>query len=137
MGNVPELSEQWLAEARAGNAPILEVSVSELDGQTRVIATGYESCRSQSVTHADGTIQDWTERVLLIHSPNYEQQQQRGLDSRLQTATTELMALTPPTGRGKRQIHELEVLQQKAQAILKSHRAEGLLAYNTRIPSRH
>jgi len=36
---------------------------------------------------------------------------------------------TPPAGRGKRQIRELEVLQHKAQTILKSHRVEGLLAY--------
>lgn len=129
VGNVPELSEQWLAEARAENAPLLQVSVSDPNGQQRVIASGYESCRRQSVTDADGTIQEWLERVLLIHSPNYEQQQQRGLDQRLQTATTKLQALTPFTGRGKRQIQELEVLQHKAQAILNSHRVEGLLAY--------
>ena len=94
--------------------------------QQRVVASGYESSRRQSVTHADGTIQEWLERVLLIHSPSYEQQQQRGLDQRLQTATTKLQALTPSTGRGKRQIQELEVLQRKAQAILNSHRVEGL-----------
>jgi len=128
VGNVPELSEQWIAEARAGNAPIVEVSQGEPDGQLRVIASGYECSRLQSMAQTDGTMLEWTERLLLIHSPAYEQQQQRGLAQRLSTATAKLKALTPPTGRGKRQIRELEVLQQKAQAILKSHRVENLLA---------
>jgi transposase len=81
------------------------------------------------VTQADEIKIEWTERLLLIHSPVYAQQQ-RGLEQRLQTSTAKLKALTPPTGRGKRQIRELETLQQKAQAILKSHRVEGLLAYS-------
>jgi len=121
VGKVPELSEQWIAEAHSGNAPILEVSVNEPDGQPRVVATGYECSELMSVVQTDGTMLAWTERLLLIHSPAYEQQQQRGLEQRLATATAKLKALSPPTGRGKRQIRELEVLQQKAQTILKSH----------------
>jgi len=50
----------------------------------------------------------------------------RGLEQRLSIATAKLKALTPPAGRGK-QIRELEVLQHKAQTILKSHRVEGLV----------
>jgi len=53
----------------------------------------------------------------------------RGLEQRLSIATAKLKALHTPAGRGKRQIRELEVLQHKAQTILKSHRVEGLLAY--------
>lgn len=121
VGKVPELSEQWIAEAHSRNAPILEVPVNEPDGQRRVIATGYECSQLMSVAQTNGTMLAWIERLLLIHSPAYEQQQQRGLEQRLSTATTKLKALTPPTGRGKRQIRELEVLQQKAQMILKSH----------------
>lgn len=129
VGNVPELLHQWITEAGTDKTPPLEVCVREQDGQTRVIATGYEQSHLQSITHADGTKTEWTERLLLIHSPAYEQQQQRGLEQRLQTASAKLKALTPPVGRGKRQIRELEVLQDKAQTILKSHRVEGLLAY--------
>ncbi len=129
VGNVPELTEQWITEAHSSNAPLLEVTVSTPDEQLRVIATGYERSHLEGVTYADGTKIEWTERLLLIHSPVYEQQQQRGIEQRLQTATAKLKALTPDTGRGKRQIRELEILQQKATAILKSHRVEGLLAY--------
>ena len=38
-----------------------------------------------------------------------------------------LNALTPPCGRGKRQITEESVLQTKIEEILKTHRVEGLL----------
>jgi len=72
------------------------------------------------------TTVEWTERVMLIHSPVYEQQQQ-GDSSNASIATAKLKALTPPAGRDG--IRELEVLQHKAQTILKSHRVEGLLAY--------
>ncbi len=104
VGKVPELSEQWIADAHSGNAPIMEVSVNEPDGQQRVIATGYECSQLMSVVQTDGTMLTWTERLLLIHSLVYEQQQQRGLEQRLSTATAKLKALTPATGRGKRQI---------------------------------
>jgi transposase len=67
---------------------------------------------------------------LLVHSPVYEQQQQRGLEQRLQKATEKLMSLTPPVGRGKRQIREEAILHQKAEAILQQHRVEGLLSYS-------
>lgn len=129
VGKVPELIQQWITETLAGNAPLLEVCHCQPEEQPRVIATGYESSRLQSATAADGTTVEWTERVMLMHSPVYEQQQQRGLEQRLSTATTKLKALTPPVGRGQRQIRELEVLQHKVQTILKSHRVEGLLAY--------
>jgi len=98
-----------------------------------LIATGYESSLLQSATDADGTTVEWTERVMLIHSPVYEQQQQG--DSSNASIATKLKAPTPPAGRGKRQIRELEVLQHKAQTILKSHRVEGLLATYEHYPA--
>ena len=95
VGNVPELLHQWIAETCTDKTPPLKVCVREKDGQTRLIATGYERSHLQSVTHTDGTKMEWTERLLLIHSPVYSQQQQRGLEQRLQTATVKLKALTP------------------------------------------
>jgi len=68
-----ELIQQWIAEALAGNAPLLEVCHCQPEEQPRLIATGYS--RLQSATDADGTTVEWTERVMLIHSPVYEQQQ--------------------------------------------------------------
>ena len=54
----------------------------------------------------------------------------RGLEKRLKTATEQLKALTPKIGRGKRQLRELSQLQDKANAILKAQRVEGLLDYH-------
>ena len=72
----------------------------------------------------------WTERVLLVHSEVYQKQQQRGLEQRLETATAKIKALTPSPGRGKRQIREESILQQKVQAIVKTHRVEGWLHFS-------
>lgn len=72
----------------------------------------------------------WTERVLLVHSKVAQQQQQRGLEQRLETATEKIQALTPPPGRGKRIFRDESTLQQKVQAILKAHRVEGLLDFD-------
>ncbi|MCW5211525.1 hypothetical protein VU04_01270 [Desulfobulbus sp. TB] len=46
---------------------------------------------------------------------------------RLEKAQLKLNALTPPRSRGKRQITEESVLQEKIEKILKTHRVEGLL----------
>jgi transposase len=67
--------------------------------------------------------------VLVVKSAAYAQTRTRGLEKRLATATAKLHALTPPRGRGKRQITAEAQLQQAAQAILHTHRVEGLLTY--------
>ena len=54
---------------------------------------------------------------------------QEGLEGRLQRATDKLLALTPPPGRGKRQIQDETELVEAADAILKAHDVEGLLTY--------
>ena len=129
VGTVPKLLVQELTNALASQSPRLRVTRLDEKGQLQEIATGYECSRKQELEQADGTKIEWTERVLLIHSPPHAQQQQRGLDQRLRKATERLRALTPEVGRGKRQIRDLSELQQKASAILKAHRVEGLLEY--------
>jgi transposase len=57
----------------------------------------------------------------------------RGLEKRLATATVKLQALTPPRGRGRRQIQDEALLVEKANAILQEHRVEGLLAYTSSV----
>ena len=51
------------------------------------------------------------------------------LKKHLEAATLELLALTPPRGRGKCQIQEENELVSAAEAILKNHDVEGLLCY--------
>jgi transposase len=130
VGKVPELLVEGLSDALASQSPRLRVNRLNKKGQLQEIASGYELSRQQESKQADGTTLKWTERVLLVHSPAHAQQQQRGLDHRLQTATAKLTALTPKVGRGKRQIRDLSELQQKAKAILKTHQVEGLLEYS-------
>lgn len=129
VGQVPQQLIEWLELSQKENWPLLQVEQTDEKGQTQVIATGYELERLQE-TRLENLVLEWTERVLLLHSSVYEKQQQRGLEQRLQTATEKLIALTPPVGRGKRQVRSEALLHQKARTILKQHRVEGLLDYS-------
>nr|NIU84776.1 transposase [Candidatus Thorarchaeota archaeon]NIW14770.1 transposase [Candidatus Thorarchaeota archaeon] len=129
VGKIDQQLRDWLEESAIKDWFRLEVSIKDEKGKSQVIATGYELERLQEIVSSDKSRQ-WSERVLLVHSPVYEQQQLRGLQKRLQTATEKLMSLTPPVGKGKRQIREEALLHQKAIAILKQHRVEGLLSYS-------
>lgn len=130
VGLVPELLEQGLRDARTRQSPLLSAQRWDEQGHPQVIATGYEFSREQEYKPADGPSFQWTERVLLVHSPAHAQQQQRGLEQRLHRATQKLNALTPEVGRGKRQIRSLLELQQRANEILATHRVEGCLEYS-------
>ncbi len=129
VAKVRESLDQWVNQVLEGVIPGQEIIRVDSEGQSHQIATAYKLSRPQQMTvgHEELT---WTERVLLVHSPVYQQQQQRGLQQRLKTATAKIGALTPPPGRGKRQIRDESTLHQKVQAILKSHRVEGLLNFD-------
>src|SRR5437899_5953299 len=55
-------------------------------------------------------------------------QQAAGLETRLAHAEKQLAALTPPRGRGKRQITEEATLVEAIDHVLKAQRGEGLLS---------
>src|SRR5438128_11344337 len=55
-------------------------------------------------------------------------QQAAGLEKRLRHAETQLAALTPPRGRGKRQITDEATLVEAIARVLKEHRVVGLLS---------
>ena len=55
-------------------------------------------------------------------------QQAAGLEKRLCHAETQLAALTPPRGRGKRQITDEATLLEAMALVLKEHRVDGLLS---------
>ncbi len=129
VGKVTQLIKQWVNQAGEGVTPAQEIIRVDSEGKSRRIATAYELSHLQQMTVGQEEF-TWTERVLLVHSPVYQQQQQRGLQQRLKTATTKIGALTPPPGRGKRQIRDESTLHQKVQAILKSHQVEGLLNFD-------
>ncbi len=92
-------------------------------------AKGYEVERQQSGV-IDGEEKKWTERVLIVNSPAYAKQKEKGLEKRLQNAEKKIYALTPERGRGKRQIKDEPVLTTAVEAILKRHKVEDFLSYD-------
>ena len=129
MGQVPQLLSEWIELALSEQLERVKIIRHSDDGQEQVLGQGYELEREQETT-INGLTQTWTERVLLVRSSSFFKKQQRGLQTRLETARQKLLALTPQVGRGKRQIRDELELRQKAQAILKTHRVEGLLDYD-------
>src|SRR6266849_5023437 len=70
----------------------------------------------------------WSERVVVVRSPMHATQQAAGLDTRLRHAETQLAALTPPRGRGKRQITDEATLVEAIDRVLTAYRVAGLLS---------
>ena len=65
---------------------------------------------------------------MVVRSPLHANHQAAGLDKRLRHAETALAALTPPRGRGKRQITDAATLVEAIALVLKAQRVEGLLS---------
>jgi transposase len=94
-------------------------------GQEVLAAEGYEFERTCCTPVDDMT---WSERVLVVRSPMHAAQQAAGLETRLRHAETTLAALTPPRGRGKRQITDEATLVEAIDLVLKEYRVAGLLS---------
>ena len=108
-----------------------EVVITNAKDEEVVVAAGYEVERQQSGV-VNGEELTWTERVLVVKSFNHATQQERGLEQRLTHAEEKLHALTPPRGRGKRQITDEETLKAAIEEIKKTHRVEELLTVEYR-----
>jgi transposase len=119
--------EAWSAEGVAKNqAGELERMFRTNDrGREVLAAEGYEFERTCG---APGSDEEWTERVVVVRSPAHAARQAAGLETRLVHAEQKLAALTPPRGRGKRQITDQATLLAAIDSVLKAHRAEGLLS---------
>ncbi len=90
-------------------------------GQETLIAQGFEWERKQKGRNGNDEL-EWSERVLVLRSPTYAAQQEKGLEQRLEKARTKIRALTPARGRGKRQITEETVLKTQIETILTTHK---------------
>jgi transposase len=118
----------WIQEALEGKHVLSPIYAPDASDDEQPLAEGYERTRVHTAQVEDRSL-EWTERVLVVHSQAYAEAMTRGLERRLTHATAKLNALTPPRGRGKRQIQEEETLIAAANAILQNHRVEGLLSY--------
>jgi transposase len=127
VGETAELLPTWIEVGIKQGESLIAV-LSE-DGE-QVLAQGYEVSR----TCEYGELR-WQERVLVVRSHAYAQTQRRHLEERLEKAQAALLALTPPVGRGKRQITEAAALESTAEAVLVKHRVVGLLTYSFRRES--
>lgn len=125
-GATAEAMDAWISEGIArGQASELVRGFRTNDrGDAVLTAEGYELERT---CWAKGSHEGWTERVLVVRSPLHAHPQVAGLDKRLHQAEAVLAALTPPRGRGKRQITEEATLVEAIDRVLKAHRVEGLL----------
>jgi transposase len=108
-GEVDELTRIWRTNDR---------------GHEVLAAEGYEFERT---CHAPDDVGAWSERVLVVRSPMHAAQQAAGLEKRLRHAETQLMALTPPRGPGKRQITDEATLLGAIARVLTAQRVDGLL----------
>jgi transposase len=118
----------WVQAANDGKYALQAVYVENDKGEHKLLAEGYEFERAVKA-EIGGEVKEWTERVLVVRSESYRRVMREGLESRLQRATEELLALTPTPGRGKRQVQDETELVEAAEAILKAHAVEGLLRY--------
>ena len=128
VGDTAKEMHTWIQAALSGARTLTPIYAPDAKEGDDPIAEGYELTRPCTAQVDDRTM-EWTERVIVVRSQVYAEVMTRGLERRLVTATAKLNALTPPRGRGKRQVKEEETLIEKANAILEKHRVEGLLSY--------
>src|SRR5213595_1895722 len=126
-GGTAEAMDAWITTGvTKGEAGELEQIVRTNDRGHQVLAAeGYEFERTCSAPDGNGA---WSERVLVVRSPMHATQQAAGLEKRLRHAETQLTALTPPRGRGKRQITDEATLVEAIDLVLTAHRVAGLLS---------
>jgi transposase len=123
VGEVAQQMASWIEAGRAKGEEMNKVMVGDGEGIDE-IACGYEfkrQCTSLDLS--------WEERVLIVRSRAMAQTFQQNLEKRLEKARVALLALTPPVGRGKRQIKEEKDLVERADAILEKYEVKGLLTY--------
>lgn len=132
VGETPELLQTWLEPVWAGDQDLPPIFLPEdmpEDGADPdpelAIAEGFVVSRSQ-VAEVDGQRIEWDERCLVIRSKAHAEAQIAAFRSRVDKAEAELRGLTPPPGRGKRQIRDEETLMIKIQAIVDKYRVDDL-----------
>ena len=125
-GSTAEAMEAWIAEgiAQDGAGELERILRTNDRGHEVLAAEGYEFDRTCCAPESEA---EWVERVLVVRSPAHAARQAAGLETRLLHAEEKLAALTPPRGRGKRQITDKATLLEAILSVLKAHRVDGLL----------
>ena len=126
-GATAEAMHAWIAEgvARDEAGELERIFRTNDRGHEVLAAEGYALNRPCCVQEGE---EAWTERVLVVRSPTHAARQAAGLATRLVHAEKNLAALTPPRGRGKRQITDEATLLEAISTVLKAQRVGGLLS---------
>ncbi len=126
-GTTAESMEEWTEEgmAKDESGELERIFRTNDRGQKVLAAEGYEFERTCCAPQGEAK---WTERVLVVRSPAHAARQAAGLETRLVHAEKKLQALTPPRGRGKRQITDKAVLLEAINSVLKAQRVGELLS---------
>src|SRR2546426_63408 len=126
-GATAEAMDAWIAagvtKREAGE--LAQIWRTNDRGHEVLTAEGYEFERTCC---APGGVGEWSERVLVVRSPMHATHQAAGVEKRLTHAETNLAALTPPRGRGKRQITDEATLVEAIDRVFKDQRVDGLLS---------
>lgn len=136
-----ELLDAWM-ERNAEATPLFLPQDRPADGSapdpTTAVACGFEVTRSRQATVAGKEI-EWEERLLVIRSYSYMKSMLAGLHRRIEKAEAALRALTPPPGRGKRQIQEEGKLLAAIERIENRYRVAGFFHYehHQEVKERH
>src|SRR5438132_13149126 len=120
-GATAEAMDAWITAGvtRGEAGALVRIGRTNDRGHEVLAAEGYEFERPCGAPVGDMA---WSERVLVLRSPIHADQQATGLEKRLRHAETQLTALTPPRGRGKRQITDEATLVEAIELVLKEHR---------------
>jgi transposase len=129
-GSTAEVMDAWVTTGvTQGEMGTLERIMRTNDrGHTVLVAEGYEFERTCEAPGDGGDAATWRERVLGMRSPMHADRQAAGLEKRLCHAETQLAALTPSRGRGKRQMTDEATLVAAIARVLTAQRVEGLLS---------
>jgi transposase len=120
-GDTAEQCETWVTAVVDGT----QEATLLWDGE-RLLGAGYEFERSLTTTVDEQKVH-WTERVQVVRSSALAQRQATTLEQRLAAAEAALRALTPPPGRGKRQIRDEVPLQDAIATVQARHNVADLL----------
>jgi transposase len=140
-GETAQSLPSWIdsgIEKQAAGA-LVQVARENERGEIELKAQGYEFDRILPGATAGGG--EVVERVIIVHSPVYARRQENALEKNLDRAHQAMAALTPPPGRGKRQITQESELQAAIAQLEKQYPVEGFLEVTyecqTRIETRY
>lgn len=116
--------EGYLEPVRRGEQPLQPIYRTQLDGETKLIAEGFELEEPIRVQLGDDWV-TWTERRLVIRSFAQVESQTTALQARLARCQAELQRLNEHQ-TGRKIYQEVAPMSEKVEQILKHHQASGL-----------